>query len=533
MQRSMRKSFRRYALCLGVLAPLVLSACSKKASPTAPAGERPASSASPRAAVLTHGSGYAHVTYRPNVRVMDAEEGRKALIGLSSNEATLLLDSSNPTARSLRAGDVLLIKQLVARNVLGTELTPDGVVVLTQRARLVDVIQEGQIRIQAPVRFGVARAAAPPAPQSFSASWTSLFAEPAYAQSPESNAMSKSEAKGTADAYKNMAKGAFKSVVEGWDTTFEATPGEGKTDLNIILKKSVGGFEALITGQGYMSDFDFDSTIDMSQSSLQNMDTSFNNLNGQMNFQWQVAKDTGGVMAEESRIKLPGAIEVPLAEFLDGLPLYLEVSAALMIHPAITGGKEITKGQFRISYDGSQHFKVKPGNLDANGNVTGQIQLVDHQEISPTAPLGMLVAFAAPRIELTLGLNKIYEKSDIKKAAEYVDQLADQVAKHLLSPDKYQDYQKNGIHLGKIFKNALSTEGAAYFEMIGTSASSFTGFSAITPCARYDLSLVGTVGASAEAWGASVGTISKEILKKSMTKVDPPGMKLCEDIGKS
>jgi hypothetical protein len=44
---------------------------------------------------------------------------------------------------------------------------------------------------------------------------------------------------------------------------------------------------------------------------------------------------------------------------------------------------------------------------------------------------------------------------------------------------------------------------------------------------------VGTVGASAEAWGASVGTVSKEIFKKSMTRVDPPGMRLCEDIGKS
>lgn len=533
MQQLTRNSFRQYSLCLAVLAPLVLGGCSKKSSSTAASGEHSVASATPRTAALTHGSGYAHVTFRPNVRVMEAEEGRKALIGLSSNEATLLLDSSNPTARSLRAGDVLLIKQLVARNVLGTELTPDGVVVLTQRPHLGDLIQEGEIRIQAPVRFGAARSAASPAPQSFYAPWTSLFAEPAYAQSPESNAMSKSEAKGTADAYKSMAKGAVKSVVEGWETTFAATPGEGKTDLNITAKKSVGGFEALITGQGSLSDFDFDSTINMSQSSLQNMDTSFNNLNGQMNFQWQVAKDTGGIMAEESRIKLPGAIEIPLSEFLEGLPLYLEVSAALMIHPAITGGKEITKGQFRITYDGSQHFKIKPGNLDANGAVNGEIQLVDHQDISPTAPLGMLVAFAAPRIELTLGLNKIYDKSDIKKAAEYVDQLADQVAKHLLSPDKYQDYQKNGIHLGKIFKNALSTEGAVYFQMIGTSASSFTGFSAITPCERYDLSLVGTVGASAEAWGESVGTVSKDIFKKSITKVDPPGMKLCEDIGKS
>ena len=532
MQPLSKNALRCYALCLCVVVPLVLDGCSKKSAPAVSSQEAPASG-TPRTAMLTRGSGYAHVTLRPKVHVMEAEEGKKALIGLSTNEATLLLDSSNATARSLHAGDVLLIKGLLARNVLGAELTPDGVVVLTQHARLGDVIQDGEIKIQTPVRFGQARSAASHAPQPSPASWTSLLAEPAYAQSPESNAMSKSEAKGTADAYKSMAKGAFKAIVEGWDTTFEATPGEGKTDLNITLKKSVGGFEALITGQGYLSDFDFDSTINMNQSSLQNMDTTFNNLNGQMNFQWQVAKDSGGVMAEESRIKLPGAIEVPLSEFLEGLPLYLEVSAALMIHPAITGGKEITKGQFRISYDGSQHFKIKPGNLDANGNVNGEIQLVDHQEISPTAPLGMLVAFAAPRIELTLGLSKIYDKSDIKKAAEYVDQLADLVAKHLLSPDKYQDYQKNGIHLGKVFKNALSTEGAVYFQMIGTSASSFTGFSAISPCARYDLSLVGTVGASAEAWGESVGTISKEIFKKSITKVDPPGMKLCEDIGKS
>jgi hypothetical protein len=57
--------------------------------------------------------------------------------------------------------------------------------------------------------------------------------------------------------------------------------------------------------------------------------------------------------------------------------------------------------------------------------------------------------------------------------------------------------------------------------------------SAISPCSRYDLSLVGQVGASAEVWGKEVGTVSKEIFKKSMTRVEPPGMRLCEDIGKS
>src|SRR5579859_5993187 len=118
----------------------------------------PAQAAQPPV-IASHASGYAHVTYRSNVRTMEADEGKKALIGISSNGASLLFDSSNATARSLHAGDVLLIKGLMARMVLGAEATPDGIVVLTQHALLTDVVQDGEIRIQAPVHFGALRAA--------------------------------------------------------------------------------------------------------------------------------------------------------------------------------------------------------------------------------------------------------------------------------------------------------------------------------------------------------------------------------------
>jgi hypothetical protein len=526
------------AVTVTAAAALLSAGCRHESSTTAPLETEgatvPAHAAppAPQPAIASHASGYAHVTYRSNVRTMEADEGKRALIGISSNGASLLFDSSNPTARSLHAGDVLMIKGLMARMVIGAETTPDGVVVLTQHALLTDVVQDGEIKIQAPVRFGATRAALEP-PLAPLPTWLDLVATPAYAQSPAGVMAQNAEAKGTMDAYGNMVKGAFNSVVSGWDTTFKATPSEGQTDLNITLKRDVGGFAALITGKGYISNFQFDSLINIKQSVLENMDTSFTNLNGRMNFDWQIAKDSAGVMAEESKIKLPGAIHVPLSEFLEGLPLYLEVSGAILIHPAITGGKEITKGQFQITYDGSQHFTVKSGTVNANGNMSGDIQLTDHQEISPTAPLGMVVAFAAPRVELTLGLNKIYDASDIKKAADYVDKIADIVAKHLLNPQQYANYQQNGLHLGNVFKNALSTDGAAYFQMVGTSASSYTGMSAIAPCARFDLILVAQVGASAEAWGQSVGTVSKDIFKKSMTRVDPPGMKLCENIGKS
>ena len=227
--------------CRHAAAPAPTQAAAQQidnSAPAHPGGQVP---------MVSHGSGYAHVTYRSNVRTMEADEGKKALIGISTNGASLLFDSSNATARSLRAGDVLLIKGLMARSVLGAETTPDGVVVLTQHALLTDLIQDGEIKIQAPVRFGAARAAMEEPVQPVPA-WTNLLATPAYAQSPTGEMAKSAEAKGSMDAYGNMIKGAFNSVVSGWDTTFQATPGEGQTNLNITLKRNVGGFAALING---------------------------------------------------------------------------------------------------------------------------------------------------------------------------------------------------------------------------------------------------------------------------------------------
>jgi len=529
---------RWIAIVTAVSALLLGVGCSKKSNQSS--GQQQTGNTSQRVAstgsngqqqpLPAQGSGYAHVTYRPNVHVMEEDEGRHAIIGVSTYENALLFDSSNSTARALHAGDVLMIKNLIVRKVLAAEQTPDGVIVLTEQAALTDLVQDGDIHIQMPVRFGAVQAEVRK-PKSF---WSlgDLFAEPAYAQSPENVMANKAQAQGTKDFYGNVFKGIQSAIVDDWDTTYQATPGEGKTDLNITLKKEVGGFVALIAGQGYVSNFGFESDIGIQQSTVQKMETAFKNLNGVMNFQWSVATNSGGVRADESRIKLPGAVDVPLAPLTGGIPFNLEVSAAILIHPAITGGSEYTKGQFRITYDGYQHFKVKPGNVDADGNLTGDIALGDHQDLSPTAPLGMVVAFCAPRIELSIGLNKI-GKLDTQKAVDIVDKIADQVAKRLLSPDQYQNFQQNGIHLGKLLKQTLSTDAAAYFQTIGTSASSFSGNSAITPCSRYDLTFVAQVGAGAELAGVSLGKLNKEIFKKTQTKVDPPGMKLCEDIGKS
>jgi hypothetical protein len=60
---------------------------------------------------------------------------------------------------------------------------------------------------------------------------------------------------------------------------------------------------------------------------------------------------------------------------------------------------------------------------------------------------------------------------------------------------------------------------------------SFSGDSAILPCSRTDVTLVGTVGGSGEMLGQSLGESSKEIFRQVFSRVTPPGVKLCDQIG--
>jgi hypothetical protein len=403
--------------------------------------------------------------------------------------------------------------------------------VLTQPADLADAIQDGQIHVQAPIRFGGLQAQARP---SLSDRFLDLISPPVYAQSPDGTVASQAEAKGTKDAFGNVLNGIKGAVIEGWTTDFNVTPAEGKVNVTLKMTKNVGGFEALINGDGYLSNFDFDSDIGVEKSTYEKMDAGFKNLNGLMNFKWEVGKKTPGVQTGDDRIKLPAAIEIPLYRYLDGLPLFLEISSALIIKPAISGGSEYSRGSFRITYDGYQHFSAKKGNIDTDGNITGDIQFLEGQNIAPLAPMGMVVAFAAPRIELSFGITKIFPFSDIKDAAGKVDAAADFLAKKVLTGDQYSQFKNSPIgqfSISQATQMATSSDAAAYFEMVSSAGMSFTGASAIVPCTRHDIHLWGKVGVSAQVFGQSMGKAEKDIYEKDFVRIDPPGTKLCESVG--
>ena len=177
--------------------------------------------------------------------------------------------------------------------------------------------------------------------------------------------LSKSEANGSKDAHGNMVKGAVSSVLEGWDTTFKATPAAGKLNLELILTKNVGDFAAKITGQGYVANFQFRSSIGVQRSTMQKLEAEVKNLNGVMNFQWEVAKKSPGPHSEDDRIKLPAAFTIPLAQYLGGMGRFLVVRLIRFIgHHILSVGTPVgRKARPKFLHRTPPLIRVKPNDL--------------------------------------------------------------------------------------------------------------------------------------------------------------------------
>lgn len=479
------------------------------------------------------GSGSANVTFRPNVQVVEQRDGMNALVSVSTDGSTLVFDRSQGAMPALKVGDVLVIKGLLARKIIAAETNGDETAVLTVPAGLVEIVADGKIHVEAPIRFGSPQSVAVWTP--LPSRWESLtngFVPLLYAQAPTEERRKSAEQKGVRDAYGNMARAPFKAVMSGWETEFSAVPAAGRLNLLIKLKKSAGNVAAVVTGQGYLADFDFSSDIDIERSTVERLQIGYKKLNGVMNFTWEVQTTEGGQLRGNASMKLPAAIEIPLYQYLGGLPLFLEISSAVIIKPALGAGYEFSRGSFRVTYDGYQTFRVKEGIVDSDGNVTGDIKLVAADNGSG-APIGMVVAFAAPRIELSIGVSKVLKFDGVKEAAAKADKYFDILVKKTFGAEALQKFKNSPmskVTATKIADAAMGSDAAAYIQLTTSSGMSHTGNAVMVPCTRTDLHMTVKVGASANAFGQSVGDTDKEIYKKDFTRVKPSENALCAGI---
>jgi hypothetical protein len=487
------------------------------------------------------GTGKAEVTYQPTARVLEEDEGLAAVLGQSSDGWTLVLDGK--AFQGLKAGDVFMIKNQIARKVLAVEPQPDGTIAaLTQSATLGEIIQKGKIEIEAGVRFTARGAYLEPLGRSRHSTRFALLdvlegtAHAGPSDFGPRKPKTPPEEEGAAKARTKMIKNVAKAFYEGWDAEFTATPVDGRVDLDIKLSKSVGGFKALITGKGYLADFNFNGSIEADAGVFTKFRLMQKNIIGRMDFTWEVGKESPGVETGKAYIKLPGAIKIPLGMYLSGLPLFLEISAAALIQPAITGGGEISKGAFHITYDGSQGFSLANDAVNADeGTMSGDTEIDSLAAVAPAAPVGMVVSFAAPRLELSLGLAKVFSDTTtetFKKAAARVDKIADLLIQKTFGDEglaKWKASPMGGFSLGGAVEKVLASEAMAYFEFEVSTGMTQSGAMAVVPCRQSSIHLAAVVGAGAQFLGLKVAPPPpKTVFKKDYEKVEPPNLKVCQ-----
>jgi len=482
--------------CL-LLLLLLLPACSRQN--TAPESSREVGSGPVSLAALnltpdlaTKPGNVFQATFTEKVVKMEQVAFVKSIRSISSDNSTFVFDPSDDSASRLQEGSILFVPGIAMRKVDVATKQDGNLVVVTEDAQLVEAFKDANIKWSAPVKFSEIRqpraGVGPPAPAGPLERILSWLQPTAYA-----------DAGGL----------SLSGEDDGWAYTVKAAPAPDKLDLDLDVSRKYNGLVVKVTGSGYVQNFETAATVMIKDSQLKYFDYQNKNLNGQVNFGWEAAKDEPGVEALEQRIKLPSSFTIPLP--IGGVPFSLEVSEALLLHPAFTGGKEVARGRFRVEYNGVQGFSFNEGNINQEGTGGADGSIVDHFSLSPVAPVGFVAAVSMPRIELKLGTDTVFQV--VKKYAP--PGLAD-AALNLLKKTPF------GNKIQQAVSDKLKTTGAAFAQVIITTTTIAAGVGSLIPCQKAQLITTISVGANATVLGKEKGKVSKEIFHQEKTIVVPP-----------
>ena len=531
----------RLALGAALSAALFLGACShhgtgNEASAVATAG--PSASDGARAPTLrgvriAPNKSFAKVTYKAAGKLIEESGFAKALAGASKDRSALAFHNAPADIRALQAGDVLLIKNQLARRILAIQSDAEDTYVATAPAMISDLIAEGAIHIDAPLVFSRAAAPAGGRGAPSGVDLLNLLIPGANAQSAEALTEKQMEDQ----EYKYQLKTALQSaILADWKLTqFQFSTADGLLNFTLALAKNYQGFIGQVAASGFINNFNFWSDISVSRGLVNTISAGIKNLSGKLHFDWEIAKQTPGGWGQQDLVKLPGALSIPLGAYLYGLPLSLEVSSALVIHPALTGGKEVSTGVFTITLGGQMSASVSSGGaVDQGSSINQTFQITNDSGLSAVAPNAMVIAYAAPRVELSVDAFGSYNQQLGKLADTLTSKFASGIDLVQAAAAKVANNLAPGVDTGlnKIkAQNVLQSKADVYAQLVSTEGTVHSATITMVPCSRKWISFEGVVGTAADIAGLTPNAKrSAVVFQKRYDKADPPS-NFCEKVG--
>jgi len=466
---------------------------------------------------------YAHVSYKSNVTVVEKSTFDACLEGIGSTGHGIVFKNAPAPILALKAGDIFMVKGQFAAKILAAETDGDETVVVTDAAKLADVIASGDLHLNTGINFhGPALASnespATPRPSKPPFRFMDFLETPVYAQNgtgtpPGPNSFTPSyqnPAPGTkSNSASDSVTGAVSDLISGWNIeNFSVKPANNNAAITAKMTKNVGGFVAAVSLDGTVSNFQFAQNLSFPKINVSQITNGIKGMSGTMHFTWEIGKsDPGGYLIED-KIKLPAGITIPLAEMLDGLPLTLDISAALLIHPGLTGGNEYEKGGFTIGFGGDQSAESLTFKID------------DDQSISPVAPNAMVIAFCVPRVELKLGIVGSYSNSTTDKITGAIDAAIGKLVSKL--PAGIQKALTDSP-LGKMsVTNALASNADLFVQVVHTQGVTHASNITLAPCSKVQIRVTGQWGGDATLFNLIPGASStKDLYTKEFIRWNP------------
>lgn len=466
---------------------------------------------------------FAHVTYAPAVKMFDLSDIKSSLQGISSDGRGFVFKNASPAIRALKAGDILFVKNQLAAKVLGSITDGDTTLVLVGEAPLRDVVQSGEINIDAPIHFHGPKQVSASAPQP--RSLFDLLVPPVYAAQSglKGSGADVARQQGTQDAAKTLGANALGGLVDGWKIVqWTATPGDNQMNFQAVLSKDAEGFIAMVGMKGWISNTDFVSKISLTNGAGKQAFSGVKNTKGSIEFDWEIGKASPGVWAKEDRVKLPAGFTVPLAPLLEGLPLTLDISAALLIHPALTGGNEYSKGGFTVSWGNGNLETSSSGAVDtsdSSNTIETTYNVTADTNVSPVAPNGMVISYCAPRIELRLDALGTLADS-VSQFGSAIDQIESRLMS--LMPQSVQNAVAQSPLSNVTASNILSSNADVFIQFITTEGVTHSSNVTPFPCSKQEIKLTAQGGGDAQLFGLTSGaTTTTDLFTKTFTRWDP------------
>ena len=191
---------------------------------------------------------------------------------------------------------------------------------------------------------------------------------------------------------------------QGWKFDVELEPKDDRLNFKLVGSFGIGesAAKASISGEGWISGFNYSSVLEYEGGAPTNMSTEFNGLQGEMEIKWATFRSPQEALKDIVKISAPLTLPIPIPGPF-GIPMTIQMKIAGRIVPELSAIDSSSGGSWKVKYSSDQGFSVEgDGGLPQGILKSNSIDTSGDTVTAGQGPAGFAVGLEFPRFELSV-----------------------------------------------------------------------------------------------------------------------------------